>query len=194
MSRSTESPVVGTSRPAGLVLPMRFSWPLALAAGVTMVALSAQIAVPLPFTPVPMTLQGLAVVLVGGLFGATAGAASMALYLLLGAFGAPVFAFGAGGLARLFGPTGGYLLAFPIAAFITGRVALRGNLPRSCFGALLGMVAIHAAGVAQLAIITGAPGVALRDGALPFAAADLLKVVIAALVLWRFHAGLRPRG
>jgi biotin transport system substrate-specific component len=194
MPHSTEPPATGTSPLSGLVLPIRSSWPVALATGVVLVALSAQIAIPLPFTPVPMTLQGLAVILVGGLFGATAGAASMTLYLLLGAFGVPVFAFGGAGLARLLGPTGGYLLAFPIAAFITGRVALRDNLPRSFVGSLLGMAAIHAAGVAQLAILTGGAATAVRAGALPFAAADLLKVVIAALILWRYQAGLRPRG
>jgi len=96
----------------------QFVWPLALVAGA---AVAARAAVPLPFTAVPVSLQGLAVLLTGGIFGAGVGAGAMLLYLALGAFGAPVFAGGTGGLSHLFGSTGGYLFAFPLAAFATGR-------------------------------------------------------------------------
>ena len=170
-----------------------YQWPLALIAGVVIVAVAAQVAVPLSFTPVPITLQGLAVILVGGLFGAAAGAGAMVLYLTLGSFGVPVFAMGTSGLAKLFGPTGGYLLAFPLAALVTGAVARRGNVWRCALAALLGMVTIHVGGLAQLTILTGHIGRAARLGTVPFLAADLLKVIVAALILTRFDSALRPR-
>ncbi|MDH4348455.1 MAG: biotin transporter BioY [Gemmatimonadota bacterium] len=170
-----------------------FRWPISIAAGALIVALAAQVAVPLPYSPVPLTLQGLAVLLVGGLFGGSVGAASMVLYLLAGAYGAPVFAFGGSGLARLLGPTGGYLLAFPLAAFIAGRLAARGQFLRCLFAAAIGMVAIHAAGLAQLTILLGDSARPLAMGVIPFVVQDSLKVALAALVLWRGHGVLRPR-
>src|SRR5205823_2700494 len=101
---------------------------LAVLAGVALVAIAAQIAIPLPGTPVPMTLQPLAVLLVGGMLGPRLGAGSLVLYLTLGAAGLPVFTpFGAPGLGRLLGPTGGYLLAYPIAAYAVGRLAADGR-------------------------------------------------------------------
>src|SRR6266576_131183 len=95
---------------------------LAVVLGAVLVALAAQVAVPLPGTPVPMTLQPMAVLLVGGLLGARLGALSMILYLAMGAAGLPVFTptVPLVGVARLFGPTGGYLLAYPVAAWATG--------------------------------------------------------------------------
>src|SRR5438094_1064953 len=95
----------------------------AVVLGAVLVALAAQVAVPLPGTPVPMTLQPMAVLLVGGLLGARLGALSMILYLAMGAAGLPVFTPSPlllPGIARLFGQTGGYLLAYPIAAYATG--------------------------------------------------------------------------
>jgi len=92
--------------------------------GAALVAVAAQVSIPLPGTPVPLTLQPLAVLLVGGLLGPALGAASMILYLALGAAGLPVFTpYGLPGLARLFGPTGGYLIAYPVAAFAVGKLA-----------------------------------------------------------------------
>src|SRR6266581_3428914 len=97
---------------------------LAVALCTALVAAAAQVAVPLPGTPVPMTLQPLAVLLVGGMLGPGLGAASLILYLVLGALGLPVFTpYGAPGIARLVGPTGGYLLAYPVAAFAVGNLA-----------------------------------------------------------------------
>src|SRR6266436_5987910 len=95
----------------------------AVVLGAVLVALAAQISVPLPGTPVPMTLQPMAVLLVGGLLGARLGALSMILYLAMGAAGLPVFTPSPlllPGIARLFGQTGGYLLAYPIAAYAVG--------------------------------------------------------------------------
>ena len=172
---------------------MAFRWPLTVALGAVFVAVSAQVEIPLAFTPVPMTLQGLAVILVGGLTGAAAGSGAMLLYLVAGAFGAPVFAGGGGGLHHLIGPTGGYLLAFPLAAWVTGRVAEKGRFWQSLLGALLGMVAIHAGGLAQLTLLGGSVKHAMALGTVPFLLVDSFKVVIAGLVLWRAHHSLRPR-
>ncbi len=159
----------------------------AVVAGAVAVALASQVAVPVPGTPVPATLQALAVLLVGGLLGAGRGAASLVLYLALGASGLPVFTpFGAPGLARLFGPTGGYLLAYPFAAALTGWIAARRpGWAGLVAGPLLGMLAVHAGGVAQLVVLTGSARLAAETGTLPFALADLVKCGVAALILRR---------
>jgi biotin transport system substrate-specific component len=181
-----------TVTPARRRIPL--AWPLTLAIGATIVAISAQVAVPVPGSPVPVTLQGLAVLLVGGLFGSAIGAGALVLYLVLGAFGLPVFApFGAPGLARLFGPTGGYLLAFPFAAGIVGRIAERGRFGRCLLGAFTAMALIHLGGWAQLAIVGEGAGNALALGLTPFLVQDLLKVVLVAAILWRGHLALRLR-
>src|ERR1043165_7771584 len=90
------------------------------------VAAASQIAIPLPWTPVPITLQPMLVILAGMLLGPVAGAASMTLYLGAGAIGLPVFTpMGAPGAARFFGPTGGYLIAYPVAAYVAGVLTQR---------------------------------------------------------------------
>jgi biotin transport system substrate-specific component len=161
--------------------------------GALLVALSAQVVIPVPFSPVPMTLQPLAVLAVGGLLGAAGGISALLLYIVLGALGLPVFAGGGSGILRLVGPTGGYLLAFPIAAGVTG--ALAGREPRSPLRVLLacalGMVIIHTGGVAQLAFLGGDPALALRVGFVPFLTGDLLKVGLAAALI--LAAGPRVR-
>ena len=162
---------------------------ITVALGALLVALAAQVRVPLPFTPVPATLQDLAVLVVGGVFGAAAGLAALVTYLALGLAGFPVFSGGASGLAWLMGPTGGYLLAFPVAAFVAGRVAAQGGLPRALAGAFLGMVIIHLGGVAQLAVLTGSAASAVQLGTVPFLAAGLVKVVLAGALI----TGLAPR-
>ena len=185
-------PSMPVSAPRRARVPL--AWPVTLAAGAAVVALSAQVAIPVPFSPVPMTLQPLAVLLVGGLFGATAGAGALVLYLVAGAFGLPVFApVGVPGLARLLGPTGGFLLAMPVAAAVVGRLAERGRLGRCLLATLLGMAVLYFGGWAQLTLLTGDAARATQLGVLPFLPQDLLKVVIAALVLWRGHHALRLR-
>jgi len=161
---------------------------LAALAGALAVALAAQVAVPLPGTPVPVSLAPLAVVLVGGLLGARVGAAALVTYLLLGAAGLPVFApMGLPGAARLFGPTGGYLLAYPAAAALAGLVTARGaTWPRVLAAPALGLLAIYAGGAAQLLVLTGSVPLTLAMGAAPFVAGDVLKIGVAALVLRRF--------
>lgn len=179
-----------TRRPAARRWPL--AWPLTLAAAALIVALAAQVAFPVPFSPVPMTLQGLAVLLVGGMFGSAIGAGGLLLYLVVGALGAPVFAPGGlPGLARLFGPTGGYLLAFPVAALVVGRIAERGKFQRCFLAGLAGMVIIHLGGWAQLTVVTGAPERALQLGVVPFLLQDLVKVVLAAAILYRGHHAFR---
>ncbi len=166
---------------------------LAILAGVLLVALGAQAAVPLPGTPVPVTLQVPAVLIVGALLGPRLGAASMVLYLAVGAAGAPVFApAGVPGLARLLGPTGGYLLATPLAAALVGRLVTD---PRSwgrlALGLVAGLLAIHTGGVAQLAVLTGDVSVALALGSLPFLLGDVLKLLVAGLIVRRFASTAR---
>src|SRR5204863_2384389 len=157
---------------------------LAVLAGVALVALAAQIAIPLPGTPVPMTLQPLAVLLVGGLLGPRLGAGSLLVYLALGAAGMPVFTpYGLPGVGRLFGPTGGYLLAYPIAAYAVGGLAADGlRWTRLTLAVLVGLALIHLGGLAQLLVITHSLQDAARRGTLPVPAGDLAKLVIAVLV------------
>jgi biotin transport system substrate-specific component len=160
---------------------------VAVVAGVVLVALGAQAAVPVPGSPVPITLQVPAVLIVGGLLGPSLGASSLVLYLALGALGLPVFApVAPPGVARLFGPTGGYLLAFPLAAAIAGLgvTALR-RWGRLAVALVAATVAIHVGGVAQLTVLGGDPAIAWRLGSLPFLVGDLVKLVFAGLVVGR---------
>jgi biotin transport system substrate-specific component len=168
-----------------------------VALGTLIVALSAQVAIPVPLSPVPMTLQPLAVLAVGGMLGAGAGAAALVLYLALGLLGLPVFAGGSAGLVHVLGPTGGYLLAFPLAAAVAGLFADRSRhtspVQRTAavlLGCALGMVVIHAGGVAQLAALGRDPALAFRLGFVPFFTGDLLKVGLAAAVI--LAASFRP--
>ena len=164
-------------------LPLRRT--VAVLLGTALVAVAAQIAVPLPGTPVPMTLQPLAVLIVGGLLGPGLGAGSLLVYLALGAAGLPVFTpVGLPGVARLLGPTGGYLLAYPLAAYAVGRLAGTGQqLVRVALAAFAGLVLIHLGGLAQLLVLTGSLSRAAQFGTLPFLAGDGVKLVLAVLIL-----------
>jgi biotin transport system substrate-specific component len=165
---------------------------LAVVAGALLVALGAQVALPVPGTPVPVTLQVAAVLVVGGLLGPALGAASLALYLVLGAAGLPVFApAGLPGLARLFGPTGGYLLALPLGAAVAGLAAARTRRLWLVPGFALAVAVIHAGGVAQLAVLGGDLAIAWRLGSLPFLLADFAKLLVAAVVIGRFGQPIR---
>ena len=153
-------------------------------------ALSAQLALPMPGTPVPLTLQPFVVVLAGLLLGPADAAAAMVLYLAAGAAGLPVFApMGAPGLARLLGPTGGYLLAYPVAAAVAGWIgAGRAAFMTRALAAIAGIAVLYLGGLAQLAVLSGSLATAALLGALPFAAADVVKAFVAAAV-----SGLRRR-
>lgn len=147
-------------------------------------AAASQIAIPLPGTPVPFTLQPMIVVLAGLMLGPTLGAAGMLLYLLVGALGAPVFTpVGPPGIARLLGPTGGYLIAYPFAAYVTGLVARRASsLAGRLRAALAGMALIYLGGLAQLTVLTGSASQAVAVGVTPFALFDVVKALLAALI------------
>lgn len=169
---------------------------LAVVLGAVLVALAAQVSVPLPGTPVPMTLQPMAVLLVGGLLGPRLGALSMILYLAMGAAGLPVFTptVPLVGIARLFGPTGGYLLAYPVAAWAVGAVLREGSsVVRVACGVFAGLVLIHLGGLAQLAILTGNLSAAARFGTWPFLLGDLLKLAILVPVLMQLTPTIRAR-
>ena len=163
--------------------------------GALLVAVAAQVSVPLPGTPVPMTLQPLAVLLVGGLLGGPLGAASMILYLAMGAAGLPVFTptVPLPGIARLVGPTGGYLLAYPLAAYAVGRFADLATWRRVTVAVVAGLVLIHLGGLAQLAILTGDLRAAAQLGTWPFLLGDFLKLVIAVPVLLTLTPTIRAR-
>jgi len=169
---------------------------VAVVMGALVVAGAAQVAVPLPGTPVPMTLQPMAVLLVGGLLGARLGALSMILYLAMGAAGLPVFTPTVPllGVARLFGPTGGYLLAYPVAAWAVGAVVAEGrNVRRVACGVVAGLVLIHLGGLAQLAILTGNLSAAARFGTWPFLLGDLIKIAVLVPVLAKLTPTIRAR-
>lgn len=144
----------------------------------------AYVAVPLPWTNVPMTLQPLFVILAGAVLGSRAGAGAMAAYLAAGAMGAPVFSFGGAGLPWLMGPTGGYLLAMPAAAFLVGAIAGRdAGWVRLLVALTLGMATIYVGGVSQLFLLTRQElGGLLAVGVMPFLVGDVTKILAAALL------------
>ncbi len=150
-------------------------------------AAASQVAIPLPFTPVPITLQPMIVVLAGLMLGPVAGVASMVLYLAAGAAGLPVFApMGAPGVARFFGPTGGYLIAYPAAAFVAGALGRRvPTLIGRWLAATAGSVVILLGGVAELTILNGSLTRALAIGLTPFALLDVVKAFVAAVIAGR---------
>ena len=160
-------------------------------------AAAAQISIPLPFTPVPVTFQPMVVLVGGAVLGARLGMTSQLLYLALGIAGWPVFAASPllpQGAARLFGPTGGYLMALPFAAFVVGALAERGFDRRYATAAaamVVGLLVVFAGGVLWLGLFAQPGrglGTALAAGFTPFIVADVLKVLVAAAVmpaLWR---------
>jgi biotin transport system substrate-specific component len=167
----------------------------AVVLAVALTAAAAQFTLPLPFTAVPFTLTPLVVMLTGAALGARLGCLTQALYLLAGVAGLAVFTPSATlppGPLRLLGPTGGYLWAYPVAAFVTGWLAERGWDRRyltSLASMLAGLAIIFAGGVSWLAIaIAPSFSAALAAGFLPFVLADIVKAAIAAAILpavWR---------
>jgi biotin transport system substrate-specific component len=144
--------------------------------GSVLIAIAAQIAIPLPFTPVPLTMQPLAVLFVGIALGASRGAAAATLYLLEGLSGLPVFAQGHGGALWLIGPTAGYLYSYPAAAWLAGWFL------RSVAGMLAALALIYVGGWAWLAALTS-PRAALVAGVEPFLLADAIKIALGAALL-----------
>ena len=165
-------------------------------------AIAAQITIPLPFTPVPFTFQPMVVLVGAAALGSRLGMMSQILYLAIGLAGAPVFAASPAlpqGVARLLGPTGGYLMSYPFAAFVTGYLAERGFDRRYLsflLAMLSGLAIVFAGGVAWLALMLRSVGVALTAGFLPFVLADLAKLIVAAGVmpaLWRITGRTFPK-
>jgi len=155
-----------------------------------LITLCAKVSIPLPFTPVPLSLVNFGVLLVGLVLGSKRGFAACALYLAQGAAGLPVFAPGPGGVAQLLGPTGGFLLAYPAVAFVAGLIAERGarSFRRYAVAAIAGELVLFASGIAWLMAITRVPvaqGIAL--GLYPFVFAEVMKVMFAAGVASRLR-------
>jgi biotin transport system substrate-specific component len=151
---------------------------------VVALAAASQVAMQLPGTPVPITLQPMIVVLAGMMLGPALGATSMLLYLALGAMGLPVFApVGLPGIARFVGPTGGYLIAYPVAAYVAGAVAQRfPSLLGRWMAAVLGIGMLFVGGLSWLTYLNGSVARAVTLGLTPFALLDIAKAFIAALI------------
>ncbi len=182
----SHSEVTNAGRLAGLATPTARR----LAGVITftlLIVLSSKVSLPVPGTAVPFTFQPLVVLLGGALLGPRMGAASAILYLTAGAAGLPVFALPGAGAAYLLGPTGGYLLAYPFAAYVTGLIAGVSVL-RNLSALLVGFATIYAGGLSWLAIM-GSWSTAVMLGLAPFLAADLVKVALGVAVA----AGIRAR-
>jgi biotin transport system substrate-specific component len=154
------------------------------------VAVCAHITIPLPFTPVPLTVQNFGVLLVGLLLGSRRGLAALALYLAEGAMGMPVFSpVGVGGIAHLLGPTGGFLLVYPLVAWVAGYVMEHGpkTFARAALGGLVGEILLFAGGLAWLAVLTHSVTQAIRWGLYWFVFAEVIKVMMAAGIAARWQ-------
>jgi biotin transport system substrate-specific component len=167
------------------------------------VALSARISIPLPFTEVPVTGLTLGVLFTGAVLGSRRGALALLLYLLEGAAGLPVFAPSAvllPGIGRLIGPTGGYLIASPLAAAVAGLLAERGWDRRLLWTALAMLIAnllIYVVAIPWLMLFKGSLWLALAQGMLPFIPGDLVKIAVAAGALpggWMLVRKVRTGG
>ncbi len=197
---ATQATLIGTLWPATKGFISLRTVILALL-GSAFVAASAQVQVSLlPFSPVPITGQTFAVLVVGMVFGWRLGAATLLLYMAEGAVGIPVFAKLAAGPAVIVGPTGGYIVGFVAAAAVVGYLAQRGwdrNIGLTALAMLIGNVAIYLPGVPWLAAFYAGPGIeyiaatgaetpfgaALAAGIAPFLVGDALKLALAACVL-----------
>ncbi len=160
-----------------------------------LVALCAHLTLPLPFTPVPLTLQNFAVLLVGLLLGGRRGFAALGLYLAEGAMGLPFFnPAGAGGIAQLLGPTGGYLIAYPVVAFLAGWIweHSRGGFARALLASAAAEIVLFAGGVSWLMLIAHARfAQAAVFGLYPFVFAEIIKVMAASGAASRFRRRYR---
>jgi biotin transport system substrate-specific component len=137
--------------------------------------------------PIPITGQTFAVLVTGALLGSRLGAAAVIAYLIEAAIGLPFFAGGAAGIVRFFGPTGGYLIAFPAAAFVTGAFAEHGwdkNYPQAVVAMAIGSVIVFLGGWAWYSVLTSTPPLAaFQIAVLPYLVGDVIKIALAAAVL-----------
>src|SRR5215471_1515970 len=158
------------------------------------VALCARVYLPIPGTPVPLTLQNLAVLLVGLALGSRRGFLALALYLAEGAAGLPVFSpAGAIGIAHFIGPTGGYLLAYPFVAALTGYIFEQGKptFARAAWAAVAGEILLFACGLSQLYLLTHSLATAISYGLYWFIFAEVMKVMLAAGAIRSWHGLFR---
>lgn len=165
---------------------------IALVVGASLfVALCARVTIPLmPYTPVPLTVQNLGVLLVGLLLGSRRGFAALALYLIEGAVGLPAFSpTGLGGIAQLLGPTGGFLMAYPFVAFLAGYLFERGTrtFARAAVAGLAGEILLFAGGLSWLYVFTHSLAKAAYLGLYWFVAAEVIKVMLAAGIATRWR-------
>lgn len=159
-----------------------------------LMAILARFSMPLPFTPVVLTLSNLGVLFIALTLGSRLGAAALLLYLAEGAMGLPVFSVGPGGIAQILGPTGGFLLAYPVVAFLTGWIAERGpkTALRFTVAATLGEVLLFTFGVSWLMLIFRAPlSQAINWGFYPFAFFEIIKIMLAVGLSFRLHRSSR---
>jgi len=157
-----------------------------IVAGSLAIGLSAQMAVRLPFSPVPVTGQTFAVLMMGTLLGARRGSLCVIAYIAEGLAGMPVFAMGGGGPAVLLGPTGGYLIGFVGAAYVTGALAQMGwdrQIGTTILAMIAGDIVLYAFGLFWLCCLMGVNKVVVIVGLYPFIAGDVLKIILAAAVL-----------
>jgi biotin transport system substrate-specific component len=196
LESSTQSaPASLAAAPAGVLLR---SMGIVLV-GSAFIAACAQASLPLYFTPVPLTIQPFAVLLVGLLLSPRLAVATVAAYLAEGAMGLPVFSpspVNISGLAHLFGPTGGYLLSYPVAALLVSFLSRRGNrgFYPALAGAVIGNLTILAGGALWLAIVTRASGqTVLTQAILPFLPGDAIKVTSAAAIAATWQRARRRR-
>ncbi len=176
-------------------IPHHIRVPVAVFLFSVLTALGAYAAIPLGFTPVPMTLQTLFVLLAGAVLGPVAGASSQLLYLGLGLMGMPVFAMGGAGLAWVFGPTGGYLMSFPMAALLVGWIAGREcTRIRTAIALVVGTGAIFALGASWLSVGMDGTGAEIFASAVqPFLPGAAVKAAIAFIVIRQVLARGRGR-
>jgi biotin transport system substrate-specific component len=160
------------------------------------VALCARLTVPLPFTPVPLTLQNFGVLLVGLLLGSRRGFAVMIAYLIEGASGLPVFnPAGPGGIAQILGPTGGFLMAYPLVAFVAGWIYEHSSR-RFAWAAVAGFAAeivLFAGGLGWLFALTHSMSQAIKWGLYWFVFAEVIKIVMAAGSAARWNKNIKVR-
>ncbi len=152
------------------------------------IALCAHVSIPLPFTPVPLTLQNFGVLVVGLILGRRYGFAALAVYLAEGAAGLPVFnPTGPGGIAQLLGPTGGFLMAYPFVAALAGFIFEKGqpSFIRAALAGLAGEIVLFAGGISWLAVLTHSLAQAIRFGLYWFIFAEIMKVMFAAVIAVR---------
>src|ERR1017187_1169208 len=166
------------------------------------VAVCARVTVPLPFTPVPLTMQNFGVLAVGLMLGSRRGFAALSLYLAEGAMGLPVFSPSilGGGIAQILGPTGGFLMAYPLVAFVAGWIYERRSVQGSrrfgwaALSSVAAQVVLFAGGLSWLAVLTHSVSLALRYGLYWFVFAEVIKVLMAAAVATRWHQRISSQG